>query len=67
MKVQFYFRICTFVVLFCISLRQSRLDTFTRCEKYSSKLDMFSLAYSYLCKRNGHYHNLHYVKYEILQ
>ena len=25
-------------------------DTCTRCEKYPSKLDMFSLVYSYLCQ-----------------
>ena len=27
------------------------LDTFARCEKFPSKLDIYSLAYSYLCLR----------------
>jgi len=35
-KVQFCFNICTFAVQFCVSLRQSRLDTFARCKKYST-------------------------------
>ena len=29
----------------------NREETFARWEKYSSELDMFSLAYSYLCAR----------------
>ena len=31
-----------------VSLSQL-VDTFTRCKKYSSKLDIISLVYSYLC------------------
>jgi hypothetical protein len=41
------------LILFRSLIRISEInleDTFARCEKYSSKLDIISLAYSYLCK-----------------
>ena len=39
-----------FLARLFVSQRKNLEDTFARCEKYWGKLDIISLAYSYLCK-----------------